>query len=547
MAFDFSNMATSPSFQMGLGLLGAARPRNRPLLDAYQIINQMQQQQMEQQKIKQYLELQQAQEKRLEEQSKLYGRQVATAEEKAKREAAMGKLFEQMLPGLMGGQQPPAAQIPTPPQPTQPAMSPTSRTFNLADKFVAGVEGGFVPNDAGKGPTNFGVNQLANPDVNVRNLTEATAQQVRRRYWDNIQGDQIEQVYGPQAAMVAYDAAINQGQDYAKKLIEKTGGNPTLMLYQRRQDYRDLAKSPLKAPYLKGWEKRLDQLSQQIEGAQAPAAPAVSAPPQQAGATVVDNRYRDLQRASAAFKGMGGDYAGALEGFAGAMKPEVRKPGDIIIGPDGRQHQIPDPLGERRVAADEAGVNIRQQTEQRQLQTTQRESSAQLAKDRAAYTTVTAATGGIKTKVDELLSDPALKGLEGLWGAVGQIPGSAAYDTRQNLESLKSEIANTLLQAVRNASANGASGYGQFTEKELGVIQSMVAPIKPGMTDKALRASLMKIRNYMDTLEGQATKLYEDAHGKSPIEGLPAGARQIGTSGGKPVYETPDGKRWVGQ
>jgi hypothetical protein len=32
-----------------------------------------------------------------------------------------------------------------------------------------------------------------------------------------------------------------------------------------------------------------------------------------------------------------------------------------------------------------------------------------------------------------------------------------------------------------------------------------------------------------------------------PVSTLPAGARQIGTSGGKPVYQTPDGKKYIGQ
>lgn len=30
------------------------------------------------------------------------------------------------------------------------------------------------------------------------------------------------------------------------------------------------------------------------------------------------------------------------------------------------------------------------------------------------------------------------------------------------------------------------------------------------------------------------------------VSGLPAGAKQIGTSGGKPVYQTPDGKKFIG-
>lgn len=35
--------------------------------------------------------------------------------------------------------------------------------------------------------------------------------------------------------------------------------------------------------------------------------------------------------------------------------------------------------------------------------------------------------------------------------------------------------------------------------------------------------------------------------GATSPDGLPAGARQIGTSGGKPVYQTPDGKKFIGE
>ena len=31
------------------------------------------------------------------------------------------------------------------------------------------------------------------------------------------------------------------------------------------------------------------------------------------------------------------------------------------------------------------------------------------------------------------------------------------------------------------------------------------------------------------------------------LDALPSGAKQIGTSGGRPVFETPDGKRWIGE
>jgi hypothetical protein len=49
------------------------------------------------------------------------------------------------------------------------------------------------------------------------------------------------------------------------------------------------------------------------------------------------------------------------------------------------------------------------------------------------------------------------------------------------------------------------------------------------------------------TLRALTATIREDAAPKpeSATAGLPKGAKQIGTSGGKPVYETPDGKRFI--
>lgn len=104
--------------------------------------------------------------------------------------------------------------------------------FQGADAFVAGKEGGFVANDNGKGPTNFGINQTANPDIDVKNMTPEQASQVRKsRYWDAIHGDALPPALQP----VAYNFAIQAGAGAANNLLQQAGGDPA--------KFNDLAKA----------------------------------------------------------------------------------------------------------------------------------------------------------------------------------------------------------------------------------------------------------------------------------------------------------------
>lgn len=140
--------------------------------------------------------------------------------------------------------------------------------FNTSVNKVLGFEGGYVAKDGKSGaPANFGINQKANPDIDVKNLTKDQAISVyKTRYWDAINGDQLP----AKTAEIAFDAAVNQGPDYAKQLIAKTGGDPVKMLQQRAQDYTNIVKNdPTQAQYLPSWMNRLNVLSQDVQPAQA--------------------------------------------------------------------------------------------------------------------------------------------------------------------------------------------------------------------------------------------------------------------------------------
>lgn len=66
--------------------------------------------------------------------------------------------------------------------------------------------------------------------------------------------------------------------------------------------------------------------------------------------------------------------------------------------------------------------------------------------------------------------------------------------------------------------------------------------------DARLKGRMEKLSDELDNAAPapKARTLENSAKPGKVIKSLPAGAKQIGTSGGKPVYETPDGKRFKG-
>lgn len=113
-------------------------------------------------------------------------------------------------------------------------------------------EGGFVASDGASGaPANFGINQRANPDIDVRNLTrDQAAQLYKERYWDAVGADQIP----PEARAAVFDAAVNQGVDTAKQMWQQSGGDLGRFNDLRLQRYRQ---TPGYDKYGKSWERRV--------------------------------------------------------------------------------------------------------------------------------------------------------------------------------------------------------------------------------------------------------------------------------------------------
>lgn len=130
----------------------------------------------------------------------------------------------------------------------------------VVDKLEGGDK---IANEPKGAVAKFGINSLANPDVDVKNLDRKGAMELyKSRYWNAIGANELPE----SIRFVAFDTAVNHGVAKAKELIEKANGNPRVLIDLRYKEYLRLAKSdPAEyAKYLPAWKNRLADLSSQI-------------------------------------------------------------------------------------------------------------------------------------------------------------------------------------------------------------------------------------------------------------------------------------------
>ena len=62
------------------------------------------------------------------------------------------------------------------------------------------------------------------------------------------------------------------------------------------------------------------------------------------------------------------------------------------------------------------------------------------------------------------------------------IPGQDSYSFRTDVNTLKANLGFNALQEARQASENGASGFGQLTERELSTLESLIEDLSLGVS-----------------------------------------------------------------
>lgn len=135
--------------------------------------------------------------------------------------------------------------------------------FAEAADFTIGLEVGpngieNVPNDNGRGLSRFGINQAANPDIDVSKLTRAGAVARYKRYWAAVGASSLP----PGMAMAAFDAAVLMGPEKARRFVAESGGDVGAFLDLERAEMQRLAKeNPARyGDDLKGWLNRVEKV-----------------------------------------------------------------------------------------------------------------------------------------------------------------------------------------------------------------------------------------------------------------------------------------------
>jgi lysozyme family protein len=120
--------------------------------------------------------------------------------------------------------------------------------FDAAFEIVVGIEAGLIddPKDPG-GVTKYGISQRAYPHLDIANLTLKQAKAIYfQDYWTPSGCDGMSW----ELAICVFDAAVNQGQNYAKLLPK----DPVEIMAQRALRY---ARNPDFPGYGHGWMRRL--------------------------------------------------------------------------------------------------------------------------------------------------------------------------------------------------------------------------------------------------------------------------------------------------
>lgn len=196
----------------------------------------------------------------------------------ALKRAIMGPLVDELSRGNQGNSQAPE-QAPNgapaaaaadgggaPPSKSGKTAQPSASIFDdYYSKFLAPEEGGYTASDGNGKPANFGINQGANPDVDVSKLRPDQAKNLTyQRYWTSSGAPYLK---NPQLAIVQADTAFNMGPQAAWQLLQASGGDPAKYLALRAQRYQQIAQAdPSKAAMLQGWMKRNHDLAQYLSG-----------------------------------------------------------------------------------------------------------------------------------------------------------------------------------------------------------------------------------------------------------------------------------------
>lgn len=166
-------------------------------------------------------------------------------------------------------------------------------------------------------------------------------------------------------------------------------------------------------------------------------------------------------------------------------------------------------------------------------------------------------------KIDSILDPNKASSFNNLYGgynayATQLMPGQT-QDIKNEIDSLKANLKTLGFDLIRQSGS-----IGQMTEKEWPIVADQIAKLdNPKIGEPEARSVLESVKNFIVNHRNKAREIYDMEWADSPhykptqapsapaggpaLDALPQGAKQIGTSGGKPVYQLPDGRKVIGE
>jgi len=126
--------------------------------------------------------------------------------------------------------------------------------------------------------------------------------------------------------------------------------------------------------------------------------------------------------------------------------------------------------------------------------------------------------------------------------AANEVKAAAKKETQNEVKSLQKKLDRVNKALSTDKGLEGSARSQNITSMESRFLRSDVEVFDSEKAETALREQQKELQAKIAKLKAELKQ-----GGENVIPGLPEGAKIIGTSGGKPVYQTPDGKQFVAE
>ena len=175
----------------------------------------------------------------------------------------------------------------------------------------------------------------------------------------------------------------------------------------------------------------------------------------------------------------------------------------------------------------------------------------EMAADMTQLATSSDSMSRLATAANQLLSHPGLPGIVGIKGKLPNMPGGKAADAQALLETLKSQVGFSVLQAMRDASKTGGA-LGSVSDAEGRRLEANLAALDRAQSLEQFKASLQQVIQYTEDAKTRMRDAVHARHGgrigvdstsPSPTRGAPMvrSPQELAALPSGTVFTAPDG------